>query len=239
MLACKTRFPIFAELSSFDLHQLAREFQGPFFIPPGASLFEVGELGDFLYLILAGEIVCRRGKKELRRYRRGGFVGETALLGPSPTKRIFAARVARGGPGCAVLRPSASEVPVTSSVLQHQVGVELRNAPYILPEGLKDWRATEQHRGPGQVEISGEAWGVNGASGCGRLLGWLALVPNGCQFQGLDHVPAGSSDICESTIPRTCIALHFGSVRNPLLFFSFSCYSGSNGPELWKLCWMR
>ncbi|CAE7239067.1 unnamed protein product [Symbiodinium natans] len=104
IMALLKEFPIFAELSSFDLHQLAREFQGPFFIPPGASLFEVGELGDFLYLILAGEIVCRRGKKELRRYRRGGFVGETALLGPSPTKRIFAARVARGGPGCAVLR---------------------------------------------------------------------------------------------------------------------------------------
>ncbi|CAE7871055.1 SVOP [Symbiodinium sp. KB8] len=97
-------FPIFAELEISDLRQLAREFQGPFFVPPGSSLFDVGEIGDFLYFVLAGEIVSRRGKKELRRYRRGGFIGETALLGPAPTRRIFSASAARGGAGCGVLR---------------------------------------------------------------------------------------------------------------------------------------
>ena len=109
------RFPIFAELESSDLRRLAREFQGPFFVPPGSSLFDVGEIGDFLYFVLAGEVVSRRGKKELRRYRRGGFIGETALLGPAPTRRIFSASAARGGAGCAVLRPSDFEYVIESS----------------------------------------------------------------------------------------------------------------------------
>ncbi|CAJ1427598.1 unnamed protein product [Effrenium voratum] len=97
-------FPIFAELSPADLVQLAREFQGPFYVPAGATLFRANDMGDFLYFILAGEVVARRGKKELRRYTRGGFVGETALLGKRPTRRIFSAAAARGGGGCAVLR---------------------------------------------------------------------------------------------------------------------------------------
>eukprot|EP00439_Symbiodinium_sp_Y106_P024428 s5152_g2.t7 len=104
LMALLQEFPIFAELEISDLRRLAREFQGPFFVPPGSSLFDVGEIGDFLYFVLAGDVVSRRGKKELRRYRRGGFVGETALLGPAPTRRIFSASAARGGAGCAVLR---------------------------------------------------------------------------------------------------------------------------------------
>jgi len=45
-----------------------------------------------------------QGKKELRRYRRGGFLGEAALFGTKATRRIFSASVARGGGGCALLR---------------------------------------------------------------------------------------------------------------------------------------
>ncbi|CAK8985157.1 cGMP-dependent protein kinase [Durusdinium trenchii] len=97
-------FAMFAELDQSDLTHLAREFQGPFYVPPGASLFNVGETGDFLYFLLAGEVVARRGKRELRRYRRGGFLGEAALFGAKPTRRIFSASVARGGQGCALLR---------------------------------------------------------------------------------------------------------------------------------------
>lgn len=97
-------FSMFAELEPWDLYELAREFQGPFYVPAGSSIFRMGETGDFLYFVLAGEVVARRGKKELRRYRRGGFLGEAALFGTKATRRIFSASVARGGGGCALLR---------------------------------------------------------------------------------------------------------------------------------------
>ncbi|CAE8648502.1 unnamed protein product [Polarella glacialis] len=97
-------FPVFAEMSSEELAELAEEFRGPYYVPPGQEIFRSGDVGDFLYFVLEGTVVTRRGSQEIRRYYRGGFVGEASLLGKRPTLRIFTAVALRGGSGCAVLR---------------------------------------------------------------------------------------------------------------------------------------
>jgi len=95
--------PAFTGLSFQDLDRLSRRFEGPFRIQPGRAIFRQGDVGDYLYLVLAGEVVTVRGGRELCRYRRGDFFGEAALLGNKPSKRIFSASVRRGAPPCAVL----------------------------------------------------------------------------------------------------------------------------------------
>ena len=117
-------------------------------MPPGATLFNVGETGDFLYFLLAGEAVARRGKKELRRYQRGGFLGEAALFGAKPTRRIFSAAAARGGAGCAVLSFSG---PI-------QNGLEsLRDAPQLLPPGPQEPWPRDLLGGPRALALFGPA----------------------------------------------------------------------------------
>ncbi|CAK0805101.1 unnamed protein product [Prorocentrum cordatum] len=101
-------FEMFLELPRASLDRLAREFEGPFQVPAGRVLFRTG---DYLYFVLAGAIVTWRGRgRELSRYRRGDFLGEAALLGSTPSRRIFTASTRRGEGGCAVLRMRHSRV---------------------------------------------------------------------------------------------------------------------------------
>ena len=146
---------MFAQLG--DLDHLAREFQGPYYVPPGAVLFNVGETGDFLYFLLAGEAVARRGKKKLRRYRRGGFLGEASLFGAKPTRRIFSAAAARGGQGLC----------------------RAPDAPQLLPPGPQEPWPRDLSGGPRALALFGPAATGASTGGGRRLCCGRALVSTG------------------------------------------------------------
>ena len=50
----------------------------------GACLFEEGDKGDYLYIIVTGEILIHIGETELNRHGKAEVIGEMALLDESP-----------------------------------------------------------------------------------------------------------------------------------------------------------
>lgn len=100
--------PYFSQFDAASRQALARSFEGPFSVAAGRLLFRRSEIGDFLYLIIAGEVVSKRGLVAAKRYGRGDIVGDLSLLGRVPTRRLYSAE-SMGGPAdgnCVVLRLS-------------------------------------------------------------------------------------------------------------------------------------
>lgn len=66
------------EVAKIFARGITREFD------EGAVIFEKGQPGDEMYVILGGEIIIKDGAKELARLTRGGMFGEMALLSAQP-----------------------------------------------------------------------------------------------------------------------------------------------------------
>lgn len=66
------------EVAKIFARGITREFD------EGAVIFEKGQPGDEMYVILGGEIIIKDGAKELARLTRGGMFGEMALLSSQP-----------------------------------------------------------------------------------------------------------------------------------------------------------
>lgn len=81
------RVPLFAALSPADLKQVAAVAQEEVFAD-GEVIAEQGEQGDFMFVIVSGEVrVCiesNGAEKELARRRTGEFVGELAIVNREP-----------------------------------------------------------------------------------------------------------------------------------------------------------
>mmetsp|Transcript_39849 Transcript_39849/g.89356 ORF Transcript_39849/g.89356 Transcript_39849/m.89356 type:complete len:972 (+) Transcript_39849:21-2936(+) len=93
------------EVSDDDIAKLSADLDGPFYVPPGHVFFHEGDVGDYMYFILAGEIQTRRGKKQLDIFGPGCFFGDAALLDRQPVQRITTATASKDvAGGCAVLR---------------------------------------------------------------------------------------------------------------------------------------
>lgn len=77
------RVPLFRELESKDLEQLAQAIQ-PQSFPPETDIVEIGEPGHSLFLILEGSVQvlypARSADFELARLTEGDFFGEMAIL---------------------------------------------------------------------------------------------------------------------------------------------------------------
>ena len=81
------RVPLFANLSSRDLKQVAAIAQEESF-SDGTAIVSQGEVGDVMYIIVSGEVrvIVSRGDKEVELARRatGEYVGEMALISKEP-----------------------------------------------------------------------------------------------------------------------------------------------------------
>src|SRR5262249_47011518 len=53
-------------------------------LPAGTTVFEAGEPGDLMYVVAAGEVEIIAGGSVLDTVRRGGIVGEMALIDRQP-----------------------------------------------------------------------------------------------------------------------------------------------------------
>lgn len=95
--------PIFSFLPPEGLAELARASREEHF-SPGANLCVEGEVGNEVFILLAGEVeVLARdgqGEKIVGTEQAGGFIGELAVLDPAPR----AARLCAGKLGARVLR---------------------------------------------------------------------------------------------------------------------------------------
>src|SRR6478672_2249549 len=53
-------------------------------LPPGETVFAVGEPGDFMFVVLEGEVAIEKDGKTLEVVSAGGVFGEMALIDHSP-----------------------------------------------------------------------------------------------------------------------------------------------------------
>jgi len=95
--------PIFATLAPEGLAELARTSREDEFAP-GAEICAEGEPGEEVFILLAGEIEVLgkdgAGEKIVSREKKGGFIGELAVLDPAPRS----AKLRAGETGVRVLR---------------------------------------------------------------------------------------------------------------------------------------
>ena len=81
------RVPLFENLSPTDIKQVAALAQEETF-PDGVTIARQGEVGDVMFIILAGEVrvLITKDQKEVEvaRRRAGEYVGEMALISREP-----------------------------------------------------------------------------------------------------------------------------------------------------------
>lgn len=73
------KVPLFAGCSRNELRAIA-QLGTPFGAEEGAYLIREGKPGREFFLVLDGTASCRVRKKEVKRFRTGGYFGELALL---------------------------------------------------------------------------------------------------------------------------------------------------------------
>jgi CRP-like cAMP-binding protein len=73
------KVPLFAGCSRNELRAIA-QLGTPFGADEGAYLIREGKPGREFFLVLDGTASCRVRKKEVKRFRTGGYFGELALL---------------------------------------------------------------------------------------------------------------------------------------------------------------
>jgi CRP/FNR family transcriptional regulator, cyclic AMP receptor protein len=73
------KVPLFSACSQGELRSIA-QLGTPVGAEEGAVLIEDGQPGHEFFLVLDGVASCRVGKKEVRRFRKGEYFGELALL---------------------------------------------------------------------------------------------------------------------------------------------------------------
>ena len=73
------KVPLFSACSRNELREIAR-LGTPINKDEGAYLTRQGKPGSEFFLVLEGTASCRVRKKEVRRFRPGGYFGELALL---------------------------------------------------------------------------------------------------------------------------------------------------------------
>jgi CRP/FNR family transcriptional regulator, cyclic AMP receptor protein len=71
--------PLFSSCSQGELRAVA-QLGTPVVAEEGAYLTTEGELGREFFLVLDGVASCRVGNTEVKKFRRGGYFGELALL---------------------------------------------------------------------------------------------------------------------------------------------------------------
>lgn len=71
--------PLFSTCSESDIRSIAK-LGTPVDVDEGAYLTRQGEPGREFFLVLDGVASCRVRKREVRRFRAGGYFGELALL---------------------------------------------------------------------------------------------------------------------------------------------------------------
>jgi CRP-like cAMP-binding protein len=71
--------PLFSACSRSERREIA-QLGTPFEAEAGRYLTRLGAPGKEFFLVLEGTASCRVGKKEVRKFRPGGYFGELALL---------------------------------------------------------------------------------------------------------------------------------------------------------------
>jgi CRP-like cAMP-binding protein len=74
-----SKVPLFSACSRNELRDIAR-LGTPINVDEGAYLTQQGKPGREFFLVLGGTASCRVGKKEVKKFRTGGYFGELALL---------------------------------------------------------------------------------------------------------------------------------------------------------------
>jgi CRP-like cAMP-binding protein len=89
------RLSLFADLSQAELEAVAHGAEEEVF-GEGQRILREGLTGSGLYIVLEGEVVVQRGKRELARLGRGEFFGEiSVLLDSAPMADVVAASLVR------------------------------------------------------------------------------------------------------------------------------------------------
>jgi CRP-like cAMP-binding protein len=78
-LALLGAVPLFASCSQGELRAIA-QLGTPVSVDAETELTQQGKPGREFFLVLDGEASCRVRKKEIKRFRAGGYFGELALL---------------------------------------------------------------------------------------------------------------------------------------------------------------
>ncbi len=73
------KVPLFAGCSRNELRAIA-QFGTPYGADEGAYLTQEGKPGREFFLVMDGTASCRVHKKEVKRFKAGGYFGELALL---------------------------------------------------------------------------------------------------------------------------------------------------------------
>jgi CRP-like cAMP-binding protein len=71
--------PLFGSCSSGELRAIA-QLGTPISVAAGTVLTQEGKPGREFFMVLAGDASCRVHKKEIKRFKAGGYFGELALL---------------------------------------------------------------------------------------------------------------------------------------------------------------
>jgi CRP-like cAMP-binding protein len=73
------KIELFADVSPRDLGRIARIAEEVAF-PAGATVFEAGDYGDALFVVVGGEVTVSRGEEVLSVLREEDYFGEMAVL---------------------------------------------------------------------------------------------------------------------------------------------------------------
>lgn len=74
-----SQVPLFSACSRNELRDIAR-LGTPISVDEGNYLTRQGKPGREFFLVLSGTASCRVGKKEVKKFKTGGYFGELALL---------------------------------------------------------------------------------------------------------------------------------------------------------------
>jgi hypothetical protein len=75
--------PLFDAVPGEEIYHVAQVMEEER-LDEGVLLFEKGDVGDYFYIIVTGEILIHIGDREFRHHRRGDHFGEMALLDDAP-----------------------------------------------------------------------------------------------------------------------------------------------------------
>lgn len=75
-----------------DLRNLFRNNENTIDIAAGATLFEQGDAGDVMYVLLEGQIAVQLGEETLEAIEPGDIVGEMALIDGKPRSATAVAK---------------------------------------------------------------------------------------------------------------------------------------------------
>ena len=74
---------LFANVPDEDLAEIA-PYLTPVYLDPGEAVLTEGEMGDELYIVVAGEVKVMRGGEEIARRGERTVFGDLAALDPEP-----------------------------------------------------------------------------------------------------------------------------------------------------------